>query len=149
MAVQQFDYHQKLHHSQTKESLYIKSSWFDYHQKLHHSQTTSSIFFFVGRFDYHQKLHHSQTMLVSKSGKRLFDYHQKLHHSQTSKRVIFDGTCLFSIITRTSIAWILTYYISQRSSSMIRKTSCGNSDFCTLFSIKNSVYFLYSASLYN
>ena len=56
-----FEYHQKLHHSQTSNNIIRQRLWFEYHQKLHHSQTecTSSGLSLV--FEYHQKLHHSQT----------------------------------------------------------------------------------------
>ena len=35
-----FEYHQKLHHSQTKVRSFMVASLFEYHQKLHHSQTS-------------------------------------------------------------------------------------------------------------
>ena len=34
---------------------------FEYHQKLHHSQTMIRLLFNMEMFEYHQKLHHSQT----------------------------------------------------------------------------------------
>ena len=56
---------------------------FEYHQKLHHSQTQQQVNPKTGMFEYHQKLHHSQTGLSTASEKLAFEYHQKLHHSQT------------------------------------------------------------------
>ena len=56
---------------------------FEYHQKLHHSQTSSLSEVKHGEFEYHQKLHHSQTIPHIKGVQRKFEYHQKLHHSQT------------------------------------------------------------------
>ena len=35
-----FEYHQKLHHSQTLVIPLLAMLLFEYHQKLHHSQTT-------------------------------------------------------------------------------------------------------------
>ena len=34
---------------------------FEYHQKLHHSQTMIQQLYSMVMFEYHQKLHHSQT----------------------------------------------------------------------------------------
>ena len=36
---------------------------FDYHMKLHYSQTTHDVTTDMAEFDYHMKLHYSQTFL--------------------------------------------------------------------------------------
>ena len=41
----------------------MRGRWFEYHQKLHHSQTLLSLVFCQKWFEYHQKLHHSQTRI--------------------------------------------------------------------------------------
>ena len=38
-----FEYHQKLHHSQTQKNMETQVLQFEYHQKLHHSQTLSGV----------------------------------------------------------------------------------------------------------
>ena len=39
MKYRTFDYHMKLHYSQTKHVTRNITAWFDYHMKLHYSQT--------------------------------------------------------------------------------------------------------------
>ena len=58
-------------------------SGFDYHMKLHYSQTRCSGIGLSIRFDYHMKLHYSQTLSKGRSLSLMFDYHMKLHYSQT------------------------------------------------------------------
>ena len=79
-----FEYHQKLHHSQTTPQGKQLLREFEYHQKLHHSQTKSELANNYAVFEYHQKLHHSQTQHIVVSSLYKFEYHQKLHHSQTT-----------------------------------------------------------------
>ena len=57
---------------------------FDYHLKLHYSQTRNDGTSDTGSFDYHLKLHYSQTAEPELSELAQFDYHLKLHYSQTS-----------------------------------------------------------------
>ena len=45
------------------ENLY-KPLTFEYHQKLHHSQTVAETVVDLATFEYHQKLHHSQTVIT-------------------------------------------------------------------------------------
>ena len=78
-----FEYHQKLHHSQTGAAVVESYNKFEYHQKLHHSQTAMGVTLSSAAFEYHQKLHHSQTLTLALVGSPKFEYHQKLHHSQT------------------------------------------------------------------
>ena len=59
---------------------------FDYHLKLHYSQTSAPPDQQHTAFDYHLKLHYSQTHLLRILYKIQFDYHLKLHYSQTSNR---------------------------------------------------------------
>ena len=40
-----FDYHLKLHHTQTFGNVTIREFMFDYHLKLHHTQTSDSSIF--------------------------------------------------------------------------------------------------------
>ena len=42
---------------------------FEYHQKLHHSQTLLAALPITSVFEYHQKLHHSQTYSIYKQTK--------------------------------------------------------------------------------
>ncbi len=56
-----FDYHMKLHYSQTRRLLTLCWLLFDYHMKLHYSQTLPSALMKSNGFDYHMKLHYSQT----------------------------------------------------------------------------------------
>ena len=57
---------------------------FDYHMKLHYSQTQTKTEEDSVMFDYHMKLHYSQTNHEYDKNKDQFDYHMKLHYSQTS-----------------------------------------------------------------
>ena len=59
---------------------------FDYHMKLHYSQTTTSRQLETKMFDYHMKLHYSQTPGIKYEKKQSFDYHMKLHYSQTMEK---------------------------------------------------------------
>ena len=56
---------------------------FDYHLKLHYSQTVNFTQIKQVKFDYHLKLHYSQTQLEGVLNGIQFDYHLKLHYSQT------------------------------------------------------------------
>ena len=56
---------------------------FDYHIKLHYSQTVGALINVTLEFDYHIKLHYSQTHYTRTEDDYLFDYHIKLHYSQT------------------------------------------------------------------
>ena len=60
-AALRFDYHLKLHYSQTGFRVYIILRLFDYHLKLHYSQTVCGVTHAANEFDYHLKLHYSQT----------------------------------------------------------------------------------------
>ena len=79
-----FDYHMKLHYSQTYRRRQYRYRRFDYHMKLHYSQTFSDEELYTGLFDYHMKLHYSQTQMGGLFLFRVFDYHMKLHYSQTT-----------------------------------------------------------------
>ena len=57
-----FDYHLKLHHTQTGRYSSAKAAKFDYHLKLHHTQTEDKDTQISLEFDYHLKLHHTQTV---------------------------------------------------------------------------------------
>ena len=78
-----FDYHYRLHHSQTPESFEGYPRLFDYHYRLHHSQTDLKRLPKSEMFDYHYGLHHSQTRFPNNQQQEQFDYHYGLHHSQT------------------------------------------------------------------
>ena len=79
-----FDYHMKLHYSQTLIKATANEIKFDYHMKLHYSQTVPNRLVWQHWFDYHMKLHYSQTSHSPHSKLLLFDYHMKLHYSQTT-----------------------------------------------------------------
>ena len=54
--------HQKLHHSQTKQSGQLAEILFYHYQELHHSQTDGLTDREIAEFYHYQELHHSQTI---------------------------------------------------------------------------------------
>ena len=78
-----FDYHLRLHDSQTGGDCSMTPIIFDYHLRLHDSQTKRAAGGLKIAFDYHLRLHDSQTRLPACRRYRYFDYHLRLHDSQT------------------------------------------------------------------
>ena len=78
-----FNYHNKLHCSQTAVIVSLANPMFNYHNKLHSSQTWGRMHRLRGKFNYHNKLHCSQTNLILVIFLLSFNYHNKLHCSQT------------------------------------------------------------------
>ena len=106
IKIKKFEYHWRLHYSQTWIYRFEHIPKFEYHWRLHYSQTTFSQILNLLLFEYHWRLHYSQTGSSCGSYLPAFEYHWRLHYSQTKVKIISKNTSLSTIEDYTTLKLI-------------------------------------------